>query len=132
MLGKRLLQLGYQLEQHERSGEALAILQNGDDVHHTTAFGLLGGLLEVDVVMTTAAFLQQMIAGLVSASQRLMPLGQKQAAHLLWMIKPDLMALAETAVIAPSVLEEIPATFGLGLDLGSMRYPHLPTRLFIS
>ena len=129
---KRLLQLGYQLEEHERCGAALAMLQNGNDVHHTTAFGLLGGLLEVDLVMTTAAFLQQMVAGLVSASQRLMPLGQKQAAHLLWMIKPDLMTIAETAVTAPSVLEEIPATFALGLDLGSMRHPTLPTRLFIS
>lgn len=132
LLGKRLLQLGYQLEQHEHCAEALTILQDGGDVHHTTVFGLLGGLLEVDAVTTAAAYLQQLVAGLVSASQRLMPLGQKQAAHLLWMIKPDLIAIAETAVTIPSVLEEIPSTFAIGLDVGSMRHPTLTTRLFIS
>ncbi len=130
-LGKRLLQLTYQLEPFPRLRSMLLLLQEGVAVHHTTAFGAVGALLGTTSAETAAAYLQQQLVGLVSASQRLMPLGQKQAAQLLWRLKPAVVDVAEAAS-AESETDALPTSFAPLLDVASMRHPHLPTRLFIS
>jgi urease accessory protein len=132
MLGKRFLQLVYSLE--ERPIVALA-LETGRqarlDLHHAPAFGLVGGMFEFGEEVTLLAYLQQMVAGLISACQRLMPLGQRQAAQLLWQLKPTLIEVAQQSQDGDL---DGAASFAFAAlsDLAAMRHPGLPTRLFIS
>jgi urease accessory protein UreF len=67
--------------------------------------------------------LQQSVAGLVSACQRLMPLGQVAAARVVWNLKP--------AIVQASAVTEI-LCFTPMPEIASMRHPSLETRLFIS
>jgi urease accessory protein UreF len=67
--------------------------------------------------------LQQSVAGLVSACQRLMPLGQVAAARVVWNLKP--------AIMQASAVKEISCFTPLP-EIASMRHPMLETRLFIS
>lgn len=132
MLGKRFLQLVHSLQAHPTITLALqSALAAGVDLHHAAAFGLSGGVLEFDQESTILAYLQQTVAGLVSACQRLLPLGQRQAAGLLWELKPTLVEVAGRSrdgdVDGPAVY-----AFTALTDLAAMRHPGLPTRLFIS
>ena len=74
----------------------------------------------------SAVFLQQMVKTLVSAAQRLQPIGQKQATMIIWEMKPII------AEIAGQQCDELPAAFPGLPEMASLRHPHLPTRLFIS
>ncbi len=128
VLGRRLLSFVLQvapsavLQQAATPADAL-------DLHHSCVFGLVGGALEVEVELTVSVLLQQMTTGLVSACQRLLPLGQSQAHQLLWDLKPLLVA---TAAASGSIqLADLPC-FVPGLELASLRHPQLATRLFIS
>jgi urease accessory protein len=67
--------------------------------------------------------LQQSVAGLVFACQRLMPLGQVAAARVVWNLKP--------AIERAAAQEEI-SCFTPLLEIASMRHRSLETRLFIS
>ena len=117
-LGRRFLELASGL------GDWPWLVQALPDAHHSTAFGLAGGALGLDVEATVLAWLHQSVAGLVSACQRLLPLGQRQAGRILWDLKP---ALARAAKNSDEVF-----CFTAALDLASMRHPSLATRLFIS
>ena len=101
------------------------------DIHYSPAFGLVGGVLEVCETATVLAYLQQSLMSLVSACQRLMPLGQSQASSILWHLKPTLIAIASRSEAAILNAEDI-TVFTPLLDIGSMRHPDLTTRLFIS
>ncbi|MBI3696072.1 MAG: hypothetical protein HY238_14675 [Acidobacteria bacterium] len=120
-LGRRFLELVWGLS--ERS--VLAAALEGGAGHHSTAFGLAGGVLGFDEQATVLAWLQQSLTGLISASQRLMPLGQSQAARMQCDLKPALVRAAAATG------EETPAFTPL-VELASMRHPALGTRLFIS
>jgi urease accessory protein len=72
---------------------------------------------------TALAYLHQSVAGLISACQRLMPLGQSAAARILWNLKP---------AIARSAHREEVWCFSPYPELASMRHQLLGTRLFIS
>ena len=88
-LGRRFVQLALDLEAHPRLRQALQIAKaEGIGIHHCAAFGLVGGVLGVDARRTGLAYLNQSITGLVSACQRLMPLGQTVASQMLWALKP--------------------------------------------
>lgn len=129
-LGRRLLQLVADLEPASILVPALATArERGVEVHHAAAFGLIGGALGFDEESTVLAYLQQGVTGLLSACQRLMPLGQSRAGRLLWELKPALIAAAEQGRTGD--LDRI-SSFTPLLDLGGMRHPHLLTRLFIS
>ena len=129
-LGRRFLQLVISLEESARLSQVLrAAKLQGVEVHYSTAFGLAGGLLGVDEMATVLAYLQQSLAGLVSACQRLLPLGQSQASTILWRLKPTLVEIAREDLAANP--EEC-SVFTPLLDLASMRHPNLTTRLFIS
>ena len=115
-LGGRLLRLTASL-----TGSAVLEEARLTDAHHAAAFGLIGHVLGLDEDSTVAAFLHQWLAGLISACQRLMPLGQTEAARILWALKPAIVAAGARAF-----------SFAPLVELASMRHPTLATRLFMS
>ena len=131
-LGRRLLQLMLNLEEvpfvHLAIQSAKA---SGTEMHYSSAFGLVGGIVKADETMTTLAYLQQMLMSLVSTCQRLMPLGQSQASRLVWQLKPTLLSIASRSEEVVPNIDEI-SLCTLLVDIGSMRHPFLATRLFIS
>jgi urease accessory protein len=67
------------------------------------------------------------MTALVSACQRLLPLGQTQAQQILWDLKPAI--LAAVAQLGKPALTN---SFTPLLDLASARHASLYTRLFMS
>lgn len=127
-LGRRLLQLARELDGRSLLANAADAPRRADcDVHHCAAFGLVGGALGLCAEVTAEAYLHQTVTGLVSACQRLMPLGQTRAQQLIWNLKPSIIAACEAAAEHDEV-----HCFAPLLDLGSMRHTTLTTRLFIS
>ena len=128
-LGKRFLQLAGQLFPLPMLEWAYLAAQRTDtQLHHVTTFGLSGALIGVDEELTTFAYLHQSLANLLSIAQRLMAIGQRQAATLLWELKPTLV---DVVAVSRNGHEDFYAFTPL-LDIASMRHPHLKTRLFIS
>jgi urease accessory protein len=113
-LGRRFAELVNQLTK-------APLLQT--NLHHCIAFGAAGAFLGIPEDAVVLAYLNQSIAGLVSACQRLMPLGQVAASKILWNLKP--------AIASASLYEEA-SCFSPYLELASMRHRSLETRLFIS
>lgn len=111
-------------------GRRMVALRGHDlEVHLPLAFGFLGRELDLSADVTAAAYLHQMLFGMVSACQRLMPLGQSQATELLWELKPKIVEVVEsTAGMTP----EEAFCFQPSVEIASMRHPRLATRLFIS
>jgi len=121
-LGKRLAGL---------TAEAFAIssrYSNGP-AHYPLLFGHVGHCLGCAREEVVAAYLHQSLSGLVSACQRLLPLGQSGAATLLWRLKPVML---ETLAAARQIEGEDVCLSQPLLDLASSRHPGLHTRLFIS
>ena len=75
------------------------------------------------------AFLHQSVASLVSACQRLLPLGQSEATRILWNLKP---AIVEVAARSAAYTIDDACCFIPLPDWGAMEHPALTTRLFIS
>jgi urease accessory protein len=117
-LGGRLLRLAAGLAR-----SPVVIAAETSEVHHATAFGLAAGVLDIDPETAAEAYLHQSLAGLVSACQRLLPIGQTQAAGILWNLKPAITEAARRAE---------PFCWIPLVDSASMRHPALATRLFIS
>lgn len=128
-LGRRLLQLVRELHANTPLVWAFdASFHAACPVHHSAAFGLVGGALGLGEETTVEAYLHQTLTGLVSACQRLMPLGQTRAQQILWALKPSLVAAASSDA---GDFEEVNCFMPM-IDLGSMRHTTLLTRLFIS
>jgi urease accessory protein len=102
---------------------SIAGIQIEPGLHYSIAFGSAAAALGIDEDAAVLAYLQQSVAGLVSACQRLMPLGQVAAARVVWNLKP--------AIIQAAFAKEI-SCFTPLLEIASMRHPLLETRLFIS
>ena len=119
-LGRRFLQL---------FGAVASVEVPGGDAHYATAFGYAGRVLAVEEELTAAVYLQQTLNALVSACQRLMPLGQQRAARLLWDLKPAILATARASALADP--DDVSA-FSPLVEIASMRHLALATRLFIS
>jgi urease accessory protein len=110
--------------------EALqAARKSGGVIHHSPAFGLASGVLGLNENRAVLAYLHQTMASLVSACQRLMPLGQNQATWILWNLKP---AIVEAAASSATCTLDSACSFVPLLDWGAMEHPALFTRLFIS
>lgn len=103
--------------------------QSAAFVHHCAAFGLACGALQIEEDRSVLAYLHQCIASLVSACQRLLPLGHTEATRILWNLKP---AIAEAASRSAALTIETVACFTPLLDCAAMEHPALTTRLFIS
>jgi urease accessory protein len=128
-LGRRLLHLACLLEGNPLLSVASdAARRAACEVHHCAAFGLVGGALGLDEVLTAEAYLHQTVTGLVSACQRLLPLGQTRAQQILWNLKPTIVSVSCSETGAYDEVN----TFAPLLDMGSMRHTTLTTRLFIS
>lgn len=97
--------------------------------HYPLVFGYLGRSIGSPPEEVVASYLHQSLSGLVSACQRLLPLGQSAAATLLWQLKPDILEAVtvarETDIKQASLSQPL-------LDIASSRHPGLHTRLFIS
>ncbi len=131
-LGRRFLQLASDLIEAPMLSQALQYAKrNKIDIHYSTAFGLVGYALTIDESATVLAYLQQSVMGLVSACQRLLPLGQNQASRILWRLQSTLIALAQQYIGADLHIDDVVLCTPL-VDLGSMRHPTLSTRLFVS
>ncbi|MEP6987872.1 MAG: urease accessory UreF family protein [Chloroflexota bacterium] len=127
-LGRRFVQLAVDLEDHSRLREAIQVAKaEGVGIHQCAAFGLVGGVLGVDARRTGLAYLNQNITGLVSACQRLMPLGQTAASQLLWALKPVMIEVINQYKEGTHAVAFTPM-----VDIASLRHPALNTRLFIS
>ncbi len=98
-------------------------------IHHSLAFGLASGALGFAEDRAILAYLHQSAASLVSACQRLLPLGQSQATKILWELKPAILLAATRS--AALTLDSV-CSFTPLLDWGAMEHPALATRLFIS
>jgi urease accessory protein len=129
-LGKNFLAAAVALGELAAIRNALYVSkQAGGLIHHSTAFGLAGGALGFAEDRTTLAYLHQNVASLVSACQRLLPLGQSAATKILWDAKP---AMIETAERSTARGVDDAFSFMPVLDWGAMEHPALTTRLFIS
>lgn len=98
-------------------------------VYHSTAFGLAAGALGIDQESAVLAFLHQGTASLISACQRLLPIGQTDATRILWTLKPAMIATAARS--RHCGIGEVSSFVPL-LEWGAMEHPALSTRLFIS
>jgi urease accessory protein len=98
-------------------------------VHHSTAFGLACSLLGFTEERVVLVYLHQSVASLVSSCQRLLPLGQSEAARILWNLKPVTIDAANRSAMCS--LDDARCFMPL-LDWGAMEHPALSTRLFIS
>jgi urease accessory protein len=116
-LGRRFAQLMNSL---------LAATSVPDQLSYPIAFGLAGARLGIAEEAITVAYLRQSVAGLISACQRLMPLGQVAASCMIWNLKP-----AISAAVLASENREVGCFTPLP-ELASMRHGSLETRLFIS
>jgi len=129
-IGRTFLMAVANLGEYRILRDALAASkESGAGAHHSLAFGLASAILGLDESLAALSFLHQNVAGLVSACQRLLPLGQTEATRILWNLKPAMIACVES-----SASSSIDAAFSFlpPLDWGAMEHPALTTRLFIS
>ena len=121
-----------------KMGRRFALLVNAllrvsaipDSLYYPVAFGLAAAHLQIPKNDTVLAYLRQSISGLVSACQRLMPIGQVDASCIIWNLKPAVSAAASMAG-ADFRIREV-ACFTPLPELASARHGSLETRLFIS
>lgn len=131
-LGRRLLRLVGGLANSPILLAAVDAAQHTEtDIHHCAAFGLAGAALGIEEHATLLAYGHQSLANLISACQRLLPVGQAQATRMLWELKPVLAELVTRAQENHFDVDES-ACFAPLVEMGSMRHPSLATRLFIS
>jgi urease accessory protein len=119
-LGRRFLRLAAVL----LPGAALPVEM---EAHHVTAFGFVARVVGVDEQSALLGWLHQSVTALVSAMQRLAPLGQTRATEILWSMKPLIVRIGNAGADerAPQCLAPLP-------EIAGMRHPRLATRLFIS
>jgi urease accessory protein len=127
-LGNRLLAVCHSILPEENARALTRLFQNKEP-HHAIVFGYIGAMLNFDEDLTVAAFLQQTVAALISAAQRLLPVGQRQAAAALWNLKPEIIRVVERCRNLDSFAT---GSFMPMTEIASMRHPRLETRLFLS
>jgi urease accessory protein len=117
-LGRRFLGLASQL----LPGSILGAIETPS--HHVAAFGLVAGVAGIDERSAVLAWLHQSATALISATQRLAPLGQTNASRILWSLKPLMAEIAEGDAVE-NCFTPVP-------EIAAMRHAKLATRLFIS
>jgi len=131
-LGRRFLQLVLNLDSWPLLQKLGSLpRQNGPEVHYCAIFGLMGSQLGVETELTSLAYLNQTVTSLISACQRLMPLGQSQAGQILWRLKPELLEIVRQSQATQIDLDSVRCFMPM-VEMASMRHPLLSTRLFIS
>jgi len=111
----------------------LAPLDSVDDtdITYPVVFACLAARRDVPMELALAAFVQAGVANLVSAAQRLVPLGQTDAQKILFALRADIGRLIDRALVLQSAdpLEQIGGAT-LMADLGTMAHETQYTRLF--
>lgn len=97
--------------------------------HYCLAFGIVAGVLGFDEHRTALTFLHQSVASMISGCQRLLPLGQTEAARILWNLKPQMVDAAERSASRSC---HDAWSFAPLLEWSAMEHAALSTRLFIS
>ena len=129
-LGQRFMQLALALESSAVFQIAVSETRSaGVAIHHSPAVGLAACVFGLDADSAVPGYLHQSMAALISACQRLLPLGQTAAAQLLWDLKPHILVAAQRS--AEASWQEA-CCFLPVLDWGAMEHAALHTRLFIS
>jgi urease accessory protein len=106
---------------HALSGQRLSA-----PIHYPIAFGAAAAALRIPEDFAAQAYLQQSATALISACQRLMPLGQVAASQLIWNLRPAILdAVFNSERLDCHCYSPLP-------ELGSMRHASIETRLFIS
>jgi urease accessory protein len=127
-MGRRFLRLAASISRNQLLIEASdGVASHAAEVHMAASFGFVAGALGIESRIAAAAYLQQSMTALVSACQRLLPLGQTQAHQILWKLKPAILAAVER-VGEPALAN----SFTPLIDLASARHATLYTRLFMS
>jgi urease accessory protein len=124
-MGRRFAALAAALHPHP----ALSSLASLEELHHSVAFGYTLGILAIDPDLTVSAFIHQCVLNIISAAQRLLPLGQTQANRIAWDLKP---AILETVRQTRNISCSTVCSFAHLPEIASMRHCCLPTRLFVS
>jgi urease accessory protein len=125
-MGRRFLRLAANIS---GAGRLIQASDCGAEVHLAACFGFVAGVFGIDPPTAVAAYLQQSMTALVSACQRLLPLGQTQAHQILWNLKPAIVRAAEYAVAASPANVNC---FTPLVELASARHATMYTRLFMS
>lgn len=94
--------------------------------HHAVAFGLVAQGLSISEEQTLSAYLYNVMAGLVAAALRLVPLGQTDGQRLLHELAP---ALDEVRQRYGHLTPDEAWTCTPGLDIRSMQHERLYSRL---
>jgi urease accessory protein len=129
-MGRRFLNLAATMSDHDLlMRAATVVVERGAEVHLAASFGLVAGAVEIHSEVAAAAYLQQSMIALVSACQRLLPLGQTYAHQILWNLKPAILRAAEQGAATPP---DRASCFTPLVDLASARHANLYTRLFMS
>jgi urease accessory protein len=130
-LGRRFLALAADVSGHTALADALTMTRTlAIDCHHVAAFGLTGGVLGLDRAATCAAYLHQTVLGLLTACQKLLPIGQSELARLRRRLQPAMAAAVLAA--AAGDWRAAPPCCAFHVEVASMRHPGLAVRLFIS
>jgi urease accessory protein len=127
-VGNRLLHLSKAFLPAEQ-WRAFADAIDARHTHHVLVFALICDVLGLEEEAIVCAYLQQGVAAMISVAQRLMPLGQLQAAAIQWALKP---AILEAAEKSRTLDFRTTGAFIPLLEIASMRHPRLETRLFVS
>lgn len=127
-MGRRFLRLAASMTENPALLQAAEL---ASEPHLATSFGLVAGVLKIEPSAGAAAYLQQSLTALVSACQRLLPLGQTRAHWILWGLKPAVLSAAEQGLASAAGLPRIDCFTPL-VDVASARHATLYTRLFIS
>lgn len=129
-MGRRFLRLAARMSEAELLvATSDTVAASGAEVHLAACFGFVAGAWGIDAAPAAAAYLQQSMTALVSACQRLLPLGQTQAQQILWGLKPAIVRAAEQSIAMPP---SEASCFTPLVDLASARHANLYARLFMS
>src|SRR5258707_8730614 len=122
-LGRRFLQLAARLDSHSVFERAVFLNKRQQThTHYCAAFGLTCGAWAIQPELAVASFLQQSLVTLVSACQRLLPLGQTDASRLTWELKGAIVNVVGHILEAEGD-DAITPTVGPLFAVASMAHP---------
>lgn len=129
-MGRQTLRVAARLHSHHLSSGFFEAIEAGHTPgHHAVAFGIVGGVMGWPLNETVCAYLYSTSAALVSASLRLLRLGQVEGQRILGSLTPLLARLAGEA--CDKTPEEI-WSFAPAHEIAAMQHASLDARLFRS
>jgi urease accessory protein len=134
-MGRQVLRiagsLGGLFASHDLVTSLLAAVEDGQTPgHHPVAFGVAGAILAWPEKEMIGAYLYSTCATLVSASLRLLPLGQTAGQRILWSLGAAIETLVDEAV-GKNDLRDV-WSFSPKTEIAAMRHEILDGRLFRS